>query len=99
MSDGQPRGNQTSDSTFGKVVRIDNDKRLEWLNRITETLENVYERLDVDMKKVWDEVIVKNVCPTYVEYEVGMERSTLFRKRKRIAYFCAIELGMLSQKS
>ena len=60
MSDGQPRGNQTSDPTFGKVSQIDMNKRLEWLNNIIDTLENVYERLDIDNQDVWNEIIVKN---------------------------------------
>lgn len=99
MSDGQPRGNQTSDSTFNKVNQIENNKRLEWLNRVIDTLDSIYERLDIDGQDIWNEIIVKNKCPTYMEYELGMNRATMFRKRKQIAYICAIKLGMLSQKS
>ena len=99
MSDGQPRGNQTSDSTFNKVNQIETNKRLEWLNNIIDTLDSIYERLDIDGQDIWNEIIVKNKCPTYMEYELGMNRATMFRKRKQIAYICATELGMLSQKS
>lgn len=102
MSDGQPRGNQTSDSTFNKVNQIETNKRLEWLNNIIDTLDSIYERLDIDGQDIWNEIIVKNKCPTYMEYELGMDRATMFRKRKRIAYICAIELGMIenpTQKS
>ena len=95
MSDGQPRGNQTSDSTFNKVNQIETNKRLEWLNNIIDTLDSIYERLDIDGQGIWTEIIVKNKCPTYMEYELGMDRATMFRKRKRIAYICAIELGMI----
>lgn len=99
MSDGQPRGNQTSDSTFNKVNQIETNKRLVWLNNIINTLDGIYERLDIDMQDVWNEIIVKDKCPEYMEYELGMYKTTIYRKRKRIAYICAIELGMLSQKS
>ena len=99
MSDGQPRCNQTSDSTFNKVNQIETNKRLEWLNRVIDTLDDIYMQLSVDNQTIWNEIIVKNKCPTYMEYELGMNRATMFRKRKQIAYICATELGMLSQKS
>lgn len=98
MSDGQPRGNQTSDSTFNKVNQLESNERLDWLNRVVNSLENIYEQLSDDFRDVWDEIIVKNQCPTYMTYEIGMDRATIYRKRKRIAYACALKLGMLPQK-
>ena len=95
MPDGQPRGNQTSDSTFDKVNQLGIDKRLLWLNNIIDTLDRIYERLEIDMQDVWNEIIVKNKCPEYMEHELGMYKTTIYRKRKKIAYICAIELGMI----
>ena len=95
MSDGQPRGNQTSDSTASKTIRMDTNKRIHWLENIIETLENIYNRLDNQSKDVWNRVIIKRENPNILEYEIGMSRATIYRTRKYISILCAVELGIL----
>lgn len=95
MSDGQPRGNQTSDPTSSKVEKMSNNKRIQWLENTIDTLENVYEKLDEECKDVWNRVIIKGENPNYLEFEIAMSRATIFRRRKTIAILCAIELGIL----
>lgn len=99
-SDGQPRGNQTSNPTEAKTSKLMTTRRLLVLHEHIDAIKSVYERLSDEYKDFFN----VNYTPPYKEKkahmikvcsEVAISEREYYRRRDRIVYAVAAELGLI----
>ena len=91
------RGNRSSNPTEQKAAALTNDELYRNLNKIVQTIEQIYEQLDEDLKTIvnmryWDK---ENNCYEWEDIadRLYMSRSKLLRKRNVIINLTAKKIG------
>lgn len=91
------RGTDTSDPTARKAVTLCVDRRLEWMERFVQVVEEVYEQLD-DTKRefmrlrYWSKP--RRLTIEGIAYEIHVDRRTITRWRQAIIIEIAERLGL-----
>lgn len=91
------RGNRISNPTEQKAAALTNDELYRNLNKIVQSIEQIYEQLDEDLKTIvnmryWDK---ENNCYEWEDIadRLYMSRSKLLRKRNVIINLTAKKIG------
>ena len=91
------RGNRISNPTEQKAAALTNDELYRNLNKIVQSIEQIYEQLDEDLKTIvnmryWDK---ENNCYEWEDIadRLYMSRSKLLRKRNVIINLSAKKIG------
>ncbi len=83
----------TSDPTGDKTIKIENTRRLIYLEERLHYVENVYNRLRPFEQEIYDLIFKKQCNPVYCENIKGISRSTYYNIFNKSIYFLAEEWG------
>lgn len=96
--DGQPRGNAISDTTFNGVEKLMSNPRRDYLKRVIDSIEETLDKIkgNTEILAIWNRTIVKEENAEVVAYDLGLSRSSLFRRKNKIYSTIAEKIGFVS---
>ena len=92
-SDGQPRGNQTSDTTAQKAEKLITSKSLLIVTSKINNIEKALDRLSEEDKKTVEIIFFKKKNQAQAETQYGISYATYYGIREKMIYLTAIEFG------
>jgi len=94
--DGQPRGQGgTSNPTEQKAVKLISSVALMKIEKTINSIDKVYEHLEMDYKTFFDWNYKKNVGIVRTCQEVNISEPTYYRWRDKIIYMVGEEMGLI----
>lgn len=100
-SDGQPRGNQMSNPTEAKTIKLMTTKRLLKLHENVDAIKNVYDRLNQEYKEFFDANYTKPILyDKQSQIQKVCEATSIsdreyYRRRDKIVYAVATKMGYI----
>ena len=92
-SDGQPRGNQTSDTTARKAEKLITSKSVLIVTNKINNIERALERLSEEDQELVDIIFFKKRNQAQAETQFGISYATYYGVRDKMIYLTAIEYG------
>lgn len=94
-SDGQPRGNGTSDKTSKKALKIMSTRRIIAITRRLTYIDNAVNRLNKEEKEVFEIIFKEKYNSLLAETYKHIPKNTYYTVHRKIIYFTALEFGLI----
>lgn len=94
-ADGQPRGNQTSNPTEGKAIRLTNTRTLLIAEKKVQQIERALSRLVPEEQEVVDIIFVKGHSQIYAQMHDNVSKDSYYNAMNKMIYYTAIEYGQI----
>lgn len=95
-NDGQPRGNQTTDTTGNTAQRLIEDKVLNTMRARLEPIERMLNTLSEEEKEFFEFIFIKKKTWQYFEINLYISRPTYYRIKRKLITMLALEEGDLT---
>ena len=92
-SDGQPRGNQTSDTTYRKAEKLITSKSILIVTDKINKIEKAFSKLNEDEKEIAEIIFIKGHSQVYAEMYDYIKKDAYYNMKNKIIYLTAIEYG------
>ena len=92
-NDGQPRGNETSDTTAQKATKLITSKAILIATKKITNIENALSKLTEEEKEIEDIIFNKRCSQAKAEIKYNVSPDTYYNTRRKIVYLTAIEYG------
>ncbi len=91
--DGQPKGNNTSNTTEQKAIKLRTSRTILILTRRLEYIEKAIKRLNEDEKKVFEIIFKERHNQKMAETYKYISKDSYYNTYNKIIYFTAVEFG------
>lgn len=91
--DGQPKGNNTSNTTEQKAIKLRTSRTILILTRRLEYIEKAIKRLNEDEKKVFEIIFKERHNQKMAETYKYISSDTYYNVYRKIIYYTAVEFG------
>ena len=94
-NDGQPRGNETSDTVAGKTEKLLTTRAILIATEKVNNIERALEKFDEQERKDIDSIFFKGHSQVYAEMNDGISKDMYYHLRDKMIYLTAIEYGQI----
>ena len=97
-NDGQPRGNQTSNSTLDKVIKMENSNKIKIYEDKIKKMDRAFNNLKTDEIKIAEIIFKKGYSQLYAENYEYIGKETYYNIKNKLIYLTAIEYGEILEE-
>ena len=92
-ADGQPRGNNTSNTTEQKAIKLRTSRSILAVERRLKYIENAIARLNEDEQKIFEIIFKERHNQKMAETYKYISKDSYYNTYNKIIYFTAVEFG------